>query len=75
VYEHQVDLAKSYVVGDQTTDIVLAHRLNLPSVLVLTGFGRESLRQLQGAGGPTPTHVASDLLSATEWILMRSGAK
>jgi heptosyltransferase-2 len=75
VYEHQVDLPNSYVVGDQTTDIVLAHRLNLPSVLVLTGFGRESLRQLQVAGGPMPTYVASDLQSATEWILMRSSAK
>lgn len=74
-HEHQVDLTSSYVVGDQTTDLMLAHRMGLPSVLVLTGFGRETLRQLEAAGGPRPSHVASDLPSATEWILVRSRAK
>jgi D-glycero-D-manno-heptose 1,7-bisphosphate phosphatase len=75
VHEHQVDLASSYVVGDQATDILLGHRLDLPSVLVMSGFGRDSLRELQVAGGPMPTHVASDLRAASEWILTRSSAR
>jgi histidinol-phosphate phosphatase family protein len=71
--ERRVDLSRSYVVGDQVSDILLAQRLGLPSVLVLTGFGREALGQLQEMGGPRPEHIASDLLAATEWILCRSG--
>lgn len=74
-FEKQVDLTRSYMVGDQPTDIVLAQRVGLPSVLVLTGFGREALRQLQAAGGPRPDHVAPDLPAATDWILERSGFK
>ncbi|MGH7410225.1 MAG: lipopolysaccharide heptosyltransferase II [Candidatus Methylomirabilis sp.] len=72
--EQRVDLSRSYVVGDQTTDVMLAQRLGLPSVLVLTGFGREALRQLEEEGGSRPDHVASDLLAATGWILSRSGS-
>ncbi|MBI2902213.1 MAG: lipopolysaccharide heptosyltransferase II [Candidatus Methylomirabilis oxyfera] len=73
-HEHGVDLARSYIVGDQMTDVMLGHRLGLPSVLVLTGFGRETLRQLETVAGPKPSHVASDLLAAAEWILVRSVA-
>jgi heptosyltransferase-2 len=74
-YELRVDLAGSYVVGDQATDMMLAERLGLPSVLVLTGFGRQALAQLQETGGPRPGHVASDLAAATEWILERDGTR
>jgi len=74
-FEQRVDLTRSYVVGDKVTDILLAQRVGLPSVLVLTGFGREALGQLLEAGGPRPGHVASDLLAATEWILCRSGLR
>ncbi len=74
-FEQRVDLTRSYVVGDQVTDIMLAQRLGLPSVLVLTGFGREALGQLEETGGPRPDHVASDLLAASEWILQRSGQR
>ena len=73
VFERRVDLGASYVVGDQISDVILAQRRGLPSVLVLTGFGRQALGQLQEAGGPMPNHIAKDLLAAAEWILGRSG--
>ncbi len=37
-YEQQVDMGRSYVVGDKVSDMLLADRLGLPSVLVLTGL-------------------------------------
>src|SRR5574337_698126 len=70
-FEQQVDMERSYVVGDKVSDMLLADRLGLPSVLVLTGYGRESLDHLQAAGGPMPTHTAADLLGAAEWIVRR----
>lgn len=72
-FEQQVDMERSYVVGDKVSDMLLADRLGLPSVLVLTGYGRESLDRLHTAGGPMPAHTARDLLGATEWIVQRSG--
>ncbi|NJD68360.1 MAG: lipopolysaccharide heptosyltransferase II [candidate division NC10 bacterium] len=69
--EQQVDLERSYVVGDKVSDMRLADRLGLPAVLVLTGYGRESLERLRAAGGPMPAHTASDLLEAAEWIAQR----
>jgi D,D-heptose 1,7-bisphosphate phosphatase len=68
-FEQQVDMERSYVVGDKVSDMLLAARLDLPSVLVLTGYGRESLDHLQAAGGPMPTYTAADLLGAAEWIV------
>ncbi|MDE2179231.1 MAG: lipopolysaccharide heptosyltransferase II [candidate division NC10 bacterium] len=74
-YERQVDMERSYVVGDKVSDMLLADRLGLPSVLVLTGYGRESLERLHAAGGPMPTHTAQDLLDAAEWIVQRRGLR
>ncbi|CBE68699.1 MAG: lipopolysaccharide heptosyltransferase II [Candidatus Methylomirabilis oxygeniifera] len=70
-YEQQVDLGRSYVVGDKVSDMLLADGLSLPSVLVLTGYGRESLEHLRSTGGPMPAYTARDLLDATEWIVQR----
>lgn len=70
-YEQQVDLERAYVVGDKVSDMMLADRMGLPSVLVLTGYGRESLERLHAAGGPMPAHTANDLLGAAEWIAQR----
>ena len=70
-YEQQVDLERSYVVGDKVSDMLLADRMGLPSVLVLTGYGRESLEHLHAMGGPMPAHTANDLLAAAEWIVQR----
>lgn len=75
VFEQQVDMERSYVVGDKVSDMLLADRLGLPSVLVLTGYGCESLGSLHAAGGPMPAHTAQDLLDATEWIVRRRAQK
>ncbi len=65
-----IDLASSYVVGDDVTDIELAERAGLPAVLVLTGKGRDSVRTLRERGVAV-AHVAADLGDAVRWILGR----
>jgi heptosyltransferase-2 len=69
--EHRVDLPRSYVIGDQASDILLAQRLGLRSVLVLSGFGRDELRKIREMGIPGPDHVAPDLAAAADWILSK----
>ena len=39
--DHQIDLTKSYMVGDRFNDIRFAKRMNLKSAFVMTGYGRE----------------------------------
>jgi D-glycero-D-manno-heptose 1,7-bisphosphate phosphatase len=40
VREYDIDLQKSYMIGDRYKDIVFAKNLDLKSGLVLTGYGR-----------------------------------
>lgn len=65
-----LDLARSYMVGDKVEDIVLGLNIKASPVLVLTGYGRESLAHLESLGAK-PAHVAGDILDAAVWILGR----
>jgi heptosyltransferase-2 len=69
VAEHQVDLSRSYLVGDQARDIELARQAGIRSVLVTTGpAGLQALKELESQG-IAPDHTAASLAEAAEWIL------
>ncbi len=63
-----IDLASSYMIGDQVTDIELAERAGLTAVLVLTGKGAET-RAVLSERGLEVDHVAVDIGAAVSWIL------
>jgi D-glycero-D-manno-heptose 1,7-bisphosphate phosphatase len=63
-----LDLAASWVVGDQWRDVELAHRAGARSVLVRTGYGR-GLEGDWPAKVARPTIVCDDLLAAAEHIV------
>ncbi len=67
-----LELAQSYMVGDKVEDIILALNIKASPVLVLTGYGRESLAKL-GAADIKPAHIAEDILEAAVWILQQEG--
>jgi len=69
--EHGVELASSYMVGDSARDLEAARRAGAMPVLVLTGYGRDDLRDRIGPLGmdAQPAYVAEDLRDAVEWIL------
>ena len=64
----EVDLAASWVIGDQWRDIELAHRAGARSILVRTGYGR-GLEADWPAGIAPPTFVDDDLLAAANHII------
>jgi len=68
----ELDLGRSYFVGDALSDIKAALAVGCRPILVLTGLGREqlSLLRVQGYSG---YQVAADLQEAVEWILAREG--
>jgi D-glycero-D-manno-heptose 1,7-bisphosphate phosphatase len=66
--DYGIDLSRSYVIGDKASDIELAANTGSKGVLVLTGYGRQTI------DNPTlwpcePALVARDLLDGVRRIL------
>jgi len=66
--DFDLDLGKSYVIGDQLTDIELGNNAGCETVLVLTGCGKESY-QKKGDCEVKVNFVADDLEKAVVWML------
>jgi histidinol-phosphate phosphatase family protein len=67
--ELNLDMGRSWMVGDQTRDIEMARRAGLRSVLLRTGVGGGD-----GKFAATPDFIADDLAAAAEVILRHSEA-
>lgn len=67
--EFDIDMENSYVIGDRCTDIEMAQRAGLKSILVKTGYGRGDLKYVFPGLPFQPSHVADDVLDGVKWIL------
>jgi D-glycero-D-manno-heptose 1,7-bisphosphate phosphatase len=63
-----LDLGACWMVGDKSADLGFAKALGVPSILVRTGYGEETLQKM-AAKGQKPERVADDLLDACRFIL------
>ena len=63
-----LDLERSFLIGDQASDVEAGRAAGCRTVLVRTGYGAETESKLNG-DGVHPDHVAADLLEAVRWIL------
>lgn len=68
VKEHQIDITKSYFVGDTAADIICGFNAGLKTILVETGYGTESISILQKQN-KIPTFVAKNLEQACMLII------
>jgi len=67
--EFAVDLSRSYVVGDKSTDIEFARNAGVKGVFVLSGYGLGEYEHQRHEWKVEPDHVAEDLREAVSWIL------
>lgn len=67
-WEHDLDLKRSFVVGDKATDIDMAHNVGARGILVRTGFGEQVLKG-EYQHHIRPDCIARDLPEAVKWIL------
>jgi D-glycero-D-manno-heptose 1,7-bisphosphate phosphatase len=67
--ELDLDLEKSYVVGDRFKDVEMARNAGAKGILVLTGYGKGELEFLGPRSKVQADFVAQDLAEAVEWIL------
>jgi D-glycero-D-manno-heptose 1,7-bisphosphate phosphatase len=63
-----LDLARSFVVGDAFSDVAAALAIGAQPILVMTGRGRAQHAEMI-ANNHTEHRIADDLLGAVEWIL------
>ena len=66
-----IDMSDSYVIGDRYLDVEFAHRSNLKSIMVKTGYGLGDIEYILPNKPLRPLHIAKDLLHAVLWILER----
>ena len=66
-----IDMEKSYVIGDRYSDIELALRSGLQGILVTTGYGLGDMEYVFPRLPFQPVHVAENLLQAVRWIIKR----
>ncbi len=64
--EWDLDLSRSWMIGDKSIDIECGSRAGVPGILVRTGHGSR-----QDAGGAA--HVTTDFPAAVQWILQHKG--
>lgn len=66
--ELDLDLTRSYVVGDRWSDLKAAAAVQAKGILVLTGYGRGDYEYIGPGQGVQPIYVAEDLYTAAQWI-------
>ncbi len=62
------NLSKSFYIGDKDADLLCAHGFGIPFILVLTGYGKDTLRDIEQFPSK-PIFVAKDLKDAVNFIL------
>lgn len=65
--DYNLDLSRSFIVGDKLTDLEAGYAANCHTVLVRTGFGDISYRALAWQS-QQPDFVATTLLEAAQWV-------
>jgi len=60
-----IDLAKSFMIGDKISDIEAGQRVGMKNILVLSGRGQVEKERIK----TSPDFIAQNLKQAAEWIL------
>ncbi|HLZ18141.1 MAG TPA: HAD-IIIA family hydrolase [Smithellaceae bacterium] len=64
-----IDLARSYMIGDHLRDVETARRVGAKGILVTTGHGADQLKTSGITAANQPDYVAKNILEAVDWIL------
>jgi D-glycero-D-manno-heptose 1,7-bisphosphate phosphatase len=67
--EFEIDLARSYMVGDMYSDMELAHNAGLRGIMVKTGYGLGEIAYILPQKDRKPEFIAQNLYDAIQWIL------
>lgn len=68
-----IDMSRSYMIGDHFTDLEMARNCGLKSIMVKTGYGLGEVDYILPRLDHKPVYVADDLLDAVRWIIGQTG--
>lgn len=71
--KHDIDLKKSYVVGDKISDVLTGKNAACKTILLLSEEDEAANTDEEDEEWPSPDYVADHLSGAVEWILKDSG--
>jgi len=60
--DFNIDITKSYIIGDQKADIELGEKEGISSILVLTGYGKDTVKET------SPDYVVNNIFEAEKLI-------
>ena len=63
-----IDMSRSFVVGDRYDDVELARRAGIRGILVETGYGMGEIEHVLPLKAEKPAYIARNLLHAVRWI-------
>ena len=66
--EHDIDISKSYMIGDRFRDIQFAKQLGLTSAMVLTGYGKGEYTYQRKTWPYEPDIIGETLLDVANMI-------
>ena len=61
--EHNIDLTRSFMIGDKYSDVEAGKRLQMTSILVLTGSGKKHVQRYKD----DPTRIQPDIIVKDVW--------
>jgi D-glycero-D-manno-heptose 1,7-bisphosphate phosphatase len=64
-----IDLSRSFMVGDMCSDMQFAKRAGIKGIMVKTGYGLGELEYVLPEKEVKPLHIADDLPDAVQWII------
>lgn len=67
-----IDMSRSYVIGDTCSDLEMGQNAGIPGVLVKTGYGLGELKYVLPQKRVCPAYIAEDLLDAVHYIVSHS---
>lgn len=67
-WDYDLDIRRSFMVGDKATDVDLAHNAGAKGILVKTGYGQDILSGTYQHQAQ-PDYIAQDLSDGVAWIL------
>ena len=69
IKDYNINIFKSFVIGDRINDIIFAHTAGLKGVMVKTGYGMGELEYILPSVEDKPDYIAADLRDAALWII------
>jgi D-glycero-D-manno-heptose 1,7-bisphosphate phosphatase len=67
--ELEIDLERSFLIGDRLSDIKTAKNAGLKAILVLTGYGQKEMEHIKNQISLRPDYICKDISFAVDLIL------